>query len=514
MNRWWALGLCLVAAAGLLLRGVRLDNRPMHNDEAVNAIKLGGYWGGISYRYDPNEHHGPTLYYCSLPVVWLTGTRHFDELSEVRLRLTPALFGVGLIVLLWLLRDGLGDGAMLMAAFLTACSPAMVFYSRYYIHEMLLAFFTLLVLGGAWRYAQCRRWEWAALTGAGVGLMFATKETFVFSLVAMFGALVLTAALERGWGGIRRFAGCLPASHVGMGIVAASLISLALFTSFFTNADGPLDSIRTYLPWLKRAGGDSPHVHPWFFYLERLVFFQRPRGIIWSEGLIVGLGIVGLVAGLTGRALGRTNRSLARIIAFYTLGLLATYSAISYKTPWCLVGFLHGFILLAGVGAMVVFYCGRQLATRAALTGILSLAAIHLVWQTLQASFVRQSDWRSPYVYAQTLPDILRLADQIRGLAQVHPDANQMILKIASPDSDYWPLPYYLREFQKVGWYETLPDDPYAPVVVSSSRLGALLDEKSDKRWLMGGLYQLRPGVFLELYVEKELWSAWIAQRR
>jgi predicted membrane-bound mannosyltransferase len=61
----------------------------------------------------------------------------------------------------------------------------MVFYSRYFIHEMLLVFFTLLALASGWRYVETRRARWAALTGVGLGLMYATKETFVFSVVAM-----------------------------------------------------------------------------------------------------------------------------------------------------------------------------------------------------------------------------------------------------------------------------------------------------------------------------------------
>jgi len=60
----------------------------------------------------------------------------------------------------------------------------MVFYSRYFIHEMLLLFFTALTLGAGWRYAQTRSARWAVLTGAGLGLMFATKETFVITVAA------------------------------------------------------------------------------------------------------------------------------------------------------------------------------------------------------------------------------------------------------------------------------------------------------------------------------------------
>ena len=68
----------------------------------------------------------------------------------------------------------------------------MVFYSRYFIHEMPLVFFIALTLGAAWRYAQSRSAHWAALTGAGLGLMFATKETFVLTVPAMGLAAIAT----------------------------------------------------------------------------------------------------------------------------------------------------------------------------------------------------------------------------------------------------------------------------------------------------------------------------------
>ena len=118
---------------------------------------------------------------------------------------------------LWLIADGLGRPATLCAAVLTAISPAMVFYSRYFIHEMLLVFFTTLTLGAGWKYAQknfstvgggrvsvaANRGSsafWAILAGVGCGLMFATKETFVLTLTAIGLAALVTAVwkLPRG----------------------------------------------------------------------------------------------------------------------------------------------------------------------------------------------------------------------------------------------------------------------------------------------------------------------------
>lgn len=204
---------------------------------------------------------------------------------------------------------------------------------------------------------------------------------------------------------------------------------------------------------------------------------------------------------------------LARFLTFYTLTLTGIYSAISYKTPWCLVSFLHGWILLAGIGVTTLFDLCRPRWAKAALGVVLLAATAHLGWQCWQASFVRFADWRNPYVYSQTVPDVLRLAQRVEQVTHAHPARERMLVKVIAPEGDYWPLPYYLRRLSQVGWYEALPEDPFAPVVVTASKLGAALDERSDKRWLQVGLYQLRPRVFLELYVELELWKRWLETR-
>src|SRR3989442_328614 len=192
MKRGSALAVLLAIAGALALRVPHLDTRPLHNDEAVNAVKVSELWEQGRYAYDPDEHHGPTLHYATLPFLWLSGARNSDELADATLRLAPVVSGVGLILLLLLLADGLGRHAVAWAAIFTAISPAMVFYSRYFIHEMLLVFFTALTLGAGWRYAQTLSARWAMVAGAGVGLMFATKETFVITLAAMGLAAIAT----------------------------------------------------------------------------------------------------------------------------------------------------------------------------------------------------------------------------------------------------------------------------------------------------------------------------------
>ena len=196
MSRWVVAALVLLAVVGLGFRLPQLALRPMHNDEGVNAMKFRALWVDNNYKYDPNEFHGPTLPYFTLPFAFLSGTRDFNQLGEATYRVVPALFGVGVILLMVLLPD-FGRAETLWAAALITISPAMVFYSRYYIHEMLLVFFTALAFFASWRYAGTGKLVWALIAGIGLGLMVATKETFVFAVAALVLAIASSAAWTR-----------------------------------------------------------------------------------------------------------------------------------------------------------------------------------------------------------------------------------------------------------------------------------------------------------------------------
>ncbi len=505
--------LVLMAGLALALWCMGLDQRPMHNDEAVNGVKFGQLWAGGGYKYDPNEHHGPSLHYATLALGRLTGApKDFEQFTERRLRLTTVVFGVGLILLLLLVADGLGRKATLWAALLTAVSPAMVFYSRFYIHEVLLVGFTFLAIAAAWRYARSRKAGWLMLAGASVGLMHATKETFVITLAAG----VLALGLNQLWSRWLDASAAPPKpcglkfSHLAAAVGLWLLVALVLFSSFFTNAAGPLDSVRTYLPWLNRAGGASPHIHSWSFYLHRLLFFHVAKGPVWSEALILVLALVGARAAFVRQGLTGVSAGFVRFLTLYAFALMAAYSLIPYKTPWCLLSFWHGMILLAGVGGAWLVGRSKRRLSRIALSLLLVAGAGHLVWQAALANGPYAADRRNPYVYAQTSPDLPRLVRQVEALARAHPQGRQMLVQVMAPDSDYWPLPWYLRSFKQVGWWDQVAADPYAPVMIVSAQFHAALDEKQTH--VMAGYFELRPQVFLELYVDLDLWRAYLAR--
>ena len=85
---------------------------PMHHDEANQAVKFGALLERGEYAYDANDHHGPTLYYLTLPVAWLRGQATLAALDEWTLRGVPAAFGAATILLLPLLPAGIGRTAV------------------------------------------------------------------------------------------------------------------------------------------------------------------------------------------------------------------------------------------------------------------------------------------------------------------------------------------------------------------------------------------------------------------
>jgi len=505
--------LVVIALGAMAFRLPRLGLRPMHSDEAVHADKTWELWARHTYTYDPNEYHGPTLYYAALPSILLSGAKSFADTTEATYRIVPAVFGVGLVVLVWLFADGIGWPSALVAGVLFAISPALVYYSRYYIQETLLAFFTVAAIGAGWRYWRTRRLAWCLATGAALGLMHATKETCVLAYAAMAGALALTAMWSRMVQhkplGIR---GRIAGRHVVGGVLVGALLSFFFLSGGFTNMRGPLDSFAAYAPWGSRAEGQTVHVHPWTYYLRMLLYTRYPHGHVWSEGLIVGLAALGgLFAmrpqGVPGRM---PSAGLVRYVAFFTLLLTAFYSAVPYKTPWCVLSFLAGMVLLAGVGTVgsVMRVPGRAL--KAVACALLVVGAGHLVRQAYAASYVLYADNRNPYVYAHPVPDVLRLAAKVADIARADPHRHAMVIKVLSVDNYYWPIPWYLRSFQNVGYWVGMPSDPAAPVVIASSELDQELTKRLDPTHLMIGYFQLRPSVFYEVWVSMDLWRAYL----
>jgi uncharacterized protein (TIGR03663 family) len=503
----------LALAAGLWLRLARLDARPMHHDEANQAIKFGTLLETGEYRYDAHDHHGPTLYYLSLPAAWLRGQHTLASLDERTLRSVTVVFGAATLLLLPWLTSRIGGTAVAVSALLMAVSPVMVFYSRMFIQESLFACFTLAfaIAVGCAMTATGR--IPLVLAGVAGGFAVATKETSVILLPA-----ALVAAFV-GWWSLGQSRWRLPIlmrQHqiaALAGVATAVVIAALFYSSFFSNPSavlGPLRGARTYVD---RGIEPVSHGHPWYYYIGLLSYFSS-GGLRWSEGLVVGLACAGgLLAWLRPDPGGAERTFWGRYLSAYAAIGAVVFSLIPYKTPWNVLPFYAAAIVVAGIGFARLIAIVRYRTAVYAMTGVFLLAWLQLGWQASRAAVRYAADPRNPYVYAQTVPDAVRMAARIRELADLHADGLGMQVSVVASPYEQWPLPWYLRTMPNVGYWVT-PGDPLqlrAPVIVSSVDNMPALDAALNDRYV-ADLFGLRPEVFLTLYVERDLWERFLAR--
>jgi uncharacterized protein (TIGR03663 family) len=503
---------CLVAAAlvvGLAFRLARLDLRPMHHDEANQAVKFATLLETGAYRYDPTDHHGPTLYYLTLPAAWLRGQGTLAALDERTLRLVPALFGAALILLLPLLARPLGRAAVAWSAFLVAVSPAFTYYSRFYIQESVFVFFAVGFLIALGRYLTGRALGWAVLAGLFAGLALATKETAVIVL----GAGVIAAAAAAGWqSGSRAEAWSRHRAGLAAALGVAVTVVLLLYSSFLTNPRGILDGVGAARIYLQRGVDPGAHGEPWYYYLA-LLGYSHSGGTTWTEGLTLLLALAGAAFAF------RTSGAIAfwpRYVAIYTLLTAAVFSAIAYKTPWNVLPFHAGILLLAGIGAAAIVRRARPGVARAILVVLIAAGVSQLALQSARANFRYPADERNPYVYAQTSTNFLRLVARIEALSALHPDGRGMLVAVVAGPYEQWPLPWSLRGMTRVGYWPHAADAPLggaAPVVVASEENAPAVGAALGDRYV-SEIYGLRPGALLTLYVEKTLWDRFLQSRQ
>ena len=501
--------LALLALA-LAFRLARADARPVHHDEANQAVKFGELLETGDYRYDRHDHHGPTLYYLTLPAAWLRGQRTLASLDERTLRAVPAAFGAGLLLLFLPLARGLGRPAVAAAAMLAAVSPVMTFYSRFFIQESLLVFFTIGFLVAAGRFVEDRRLSWAACAGALAGLAYATKETSAILVPAALAALALAMiTTPAAWRARWRGQGANWATAAAVAATAALLVAFVFYSSFFRHAGGLVESVRAFDIYLDRGVGAGPHTQPLTYYL-RLLTYSSSGGLRWSEGAVVALAIAGIVAAVRAR-----NGFWPRYVAWYTVIACAAYSGIQYKTPWNLLPFYAGAVLMAGYGAASLLGRARSRAGRALVAAALLLAVSHLAVQNWRANFRYPADPRNPYVYAHTVPDFLRLPARVTGVAALHPDRAGMLVKVIAGPYEQWPIPWYLRGMARVGYWVSAAeagriDD--APVVIAAQDQADAVAAALGDRYVQE-YYGLRPDVILTVFIERASWDRFIASR-
>ena len=462
-----------ILIVALAFRLPALSERPMHGDEAVNAVKFSQLLESGRFEYDPVEYHGPTLYYFTLPISWISGKTSLKELNEIILRIVPVFFGIGLILLLFTLKPDFGWSMPLLAGSLTAVSPAFVFFSRYYIHEMLLVFFCYLFIFSCYRYIQNNKYMWILLSSSALGLLISTKETWPLLLFSM---LISVAVIYLPFGDRRKellgFVKTRNVKDILFFFLILTVTIVLFYTSFFTHPDGLEKSLSAFSIYIDRAGNSEAHIHPWYMYFKWLWYFGSSDGMFWSEGIIAFFAFFGIIGILSKKYQTQNKIEFSYFILLFVLITTVIFSVIPYKTPWNLLTFWYGFILLAAIGIVYIYGLLRRRNYQITFFIISILAVVYLGWQSYHLNYQRYSDVSNPYVYAHPGTDVFKIRNKLEQIASHHMDKHQLYIQIIASDSDYWPLPWYLRKFDRIGWWNNIDDETAsAPIIITQPEM-------------------------------------------
>jgi uncharacterized protein (TIGR03663 family) len=529
-DRTWRLSALAILVAGAILRLYDLALVPLHHDEGVNGNFLVSLVNQGNYVYNPENYHGPTLYYFSAIIPWLArflGGKNFFEahgLTTFNIRFVTAAFGVGTIGLALMLRRRLGTIGTLSAAALIAISPGAVYLSRYFIHESLYVFFTLGIIVAAVKYYDTGATVYAILAALSAGLMVATKETWIINGPVLVIALITTTLyflIRQKLGGqsvaqtrsvndgeekdfLERAGG--PISIATVALIAFTVfivVNVLFYSSFFKNyPKGVNDALQTLSLWRKRT---HEHEHKWWQYIYWL---------LQEEGLIFILGGAGALI-----AIWRANNRFAVYIGQFAFGLLAAYSLVGYKTPWISLNFIVPLALISGYALDVAFQKLRDFQQPKFFFVPAALIVLFCGYQLYQLNFVHYDDDQYAYVYAHTRRETLVMMDQIDRVANQLKTGNDTGIALLSPE--YWPLPWYFRNYHRVGYYQKVVQTN-EPIIIASRGQeeemktmygdeyqqidsSQLSDPRVDPEKSPGGSFNLRPGVDLLLYVRKDV---------
>lgn len=444
---WWlASGLIF----GLVVRILELELRPAHPDEGVNGYHTDQLLNLGYYPYDPQNYHGPFLFYVLALLKLIFGRELWA------LRAPSVVFGFFTLVLAWSFRKKLGILATRIFVWGLAISPGLVYFSRDGIHEITFLFFSMLAAVGVF---QSR----VVLIIWGIVGMFLNKETVIIhvgtALIAWFCLKVLerfSPSTSVSNGAEKKESFGKIAAH---GILAVAVV-LAFYSGFGKYQGGLKKMLEAYFFWSSTGTHGHGHEKPFFYWLGLLARYE------W----MALLGLSGSISVLWIR------HRLFRWLGIYGIGIFLAYSIIPYKTPWCLIQIVWPSVL-------VFSYLVQNLWKKAPWIVGLCFVGISLVTLSIsyRLNFLDYDRDSEPYVYAQTYRDLGKAMNRIMGDNGIERRSSLQVQVIAD---ELWPIPWYLADYKKLRyWMKDLPPDPNGDVIITDADRRGVIEPKLKKKY-------------------------------
>ncbi|AKB56064.1 MULTISPECIES: flippase activity-associated protein Agl23 [Methanosarcina] len=520
----------LIILFALLIRLFDLGDRVFHHDESVHASFTLKLLETEQYRYDP-AYHGPFLFHSTAVVF------HSLGINDTTARLIPVFFGVAATLLLFLLKKELGERGVLWSAFLLSFSPSMVYFSRFFRNDPIIVFCTLATVIGGIRYLENlhspKRYPYLILAATSLAIAVSSKEN-AYLIIFMFGAYAGIYSLYRFYSYwkkeklslkrtlVLKISSIFP--FVPEVLISGTLfifIVMLFYTSLFRTPETLFSIVeRAFSHWMEmhrieRIGG------PFYFYIPILLVYESPILIFGTAGIVHFLKKKG------------ENTSFFMFLSYWAVTSLLLYSYLQEKVPWLVVHIVLPVGILAGA-YLGDFFSGtpsrrqknlletenmnsgtenmnfetdkkpafgtKRSRAHTFVVGILALTLIISLIQCISVNFYRSMEPDELMTYSQASSDIQQVMKKIEVFNQ---GPETLRISVVDPDNLYWPLPWYLRDYEKTAYYTKPPAKAkYDAIIVPAEY--QMYKEIQEEGYASYN-FTLRPGKEFTLYYNKEL---------
>ena len=117
------------------------------------------------------------------------------------------------------------------------------------------------------------------------------------------------------------------------------------------------------------------------------------------------------------------------------------------------------------------------------------------------------ADSRNPYIYQHTSPQFKKLVERINNIEALDP-SGKLSIAVGGEDNA-WPLPWYLRNNDTVGYWQNPQEVPSLDIVIGP--VGTLPQSLPETH--VAEYHGLRENVLLECWIRKDLWDAFMETR-
>ncbi len=475
----------LLIMLSLGFRLIGLGERAMSHDESLHAYYSWNLSQGLNYEHNPMTH-GPLLFHLNGLVYALISDSDFASL------LFPALWGTGCVALLILFRKWLGTAGALCSAAFISLDPGHLFYSRYLRNDIMVSFFTLLMLWAVLEYRDSRKSSSLLWLSLGLALQFVTKETCYIAGAVFGSGCVFFAALETPCQNFRKWI----RDWVSNPLMHCAALMLLLALPF---AGTLLHPILGWDPLNNRSPEGQKQIFivaGWIFLCALLcgtLYFNRQKrlqgfleslGIFWIIQILLFTTLLtnpahGMASGLAGSLgywlkqhdvqrgnpdpffyvtllllyspvlIGGVLLSLRKItrwplplIGWLFLGNLLIYSWAGERMPWLLLHISLPLCILTGTMLPPLFAApGRK-----GLKIIMAVGCFQMVCNSLRVNGpLSEGPWE-PLMYAHSGEDIKLSLFMIEEHLEQNPGTRLLINDKENEANSYtWPLVWYFK---------------------------------------------------------------------